>query len=291
MSDYPFSIENDILKVKIKSAGAELFSLYSKQTQMEYLWQAGEAWPKHAPVLFPIVGQLKNNAYFYEGKSFSLDRHGFARNKTFKITEQDPYHIAFDLSDNHETQSVYPFPFLLTVKYEINKNNLVITYLVKNTGSRTMLFSIGAHPAFKIPLVNGEKYDDYYLLFEKDEMPEQYLLQNGLTSQSKKKIHLDQQMLFLTKSLFNNDALVIKNLKSELITIKSKHANHGLHFTFRGYPYFGIWAAKDADFICLEPWHGIADHIDHNQELDKKEGIISLLPEKTFTCSYQMTPF
>jgi galactose mutarotase-like enzyme len=139
--------------------------------------------------------------------------------------------------------------------------------------------------------MENESYEDYFLEFNKPEFAERWKLQNGLISGEKEVVLNSTTILSLKKSLFYNDAMVFKSLKSDCISIKNKNSNHGLHFYFKGFPYFGIWAARDADFVCLEPWQGIADSIHHNRQLENKEGIINLEPGKTFSCEYSIEPF
>jgi galactose mutarotase-like enzyme len=285
------SIENDFLIVKAKEEGAELTSVFNKETNLEYIWQAGKEWAKHAPVLFPIVGQLKDNTYLYNGKSYILERHGFARNLQFTVYNLQSEKIEFILRASGETLKIFPFHFELKIIYSIDKNKLTVKYEVRNTGENKLLFSIGAHPAFKIPLSENELYEDCFLEFNKSEFAERWKLQNGLISGEKETVLNSTNILPLKKSLFHDDALVFKNLESDLISIKSKKSNHGLHFCFKGFPYFGIWAAKDADFICLEPWHGIADSVNHNRQLESKEGITNLEPGKIFNCEYSVETF
>jgi galactose mutarotase-like enzyme len=284
-------IENDFLLVKAKEEGAELTSIFNKETNLEYLWQAGNEWPKHAPVLFPIVGQLKDNFFIYEEEKYFLERHGFARNLKFSVLKSDITQTGFLLKSSDETLKIYPFEYELKIIYSIIENKLNIKYEVKNSGKRKMFFSIGAHPAFKIPLNEMESYEDYFLQFNKNEFAERWKLQGGLIADEKEIVLNNTNELHLKNSLFYNDALVFKNLSSDLITIKSKKSKHGLHFNFKAFPYFGIWAAKDAGFVCLEPWHGIADSINHNQQLENKEGIIHLEPQKTFNCEYSIETF
>jgi galactose mutarotase-like enzyme len=284
-------IENDFLVVKAKSEGAELISIFNKKTNLEYLWQTGKEWPKHAPVLFPIVGQLIGNKYLYNDQSFSLDRHGFARSQKFEVRRRQSNFMEFFLKSSDETLKVFPFHFELKIIYSIDKNKLSVKYEVKNSGIEKMLFSIGGHPAFKVPLKEDENYEDYFLEFNQNEFAERWKLQNGLIPGEKEIVLINTNKLPLKKSLFYSDALVFKHLKSDAISIKSKKSNEGLHFHFKGFPYFGIWSAKDADFVCLEPWHGIADSVNHNQQLEKKEGIINLEEQKSFSCEYSIETF
>jgi len=284
-----YTLENELLVVKIRDHGAELHSIYHKKTKLEYLWQAGPEWPKQAPVLFPVVGQLKDNTYSWQDKKYKLERHGFARNKIFKCTEEERDSIRFILTEDSETLQHFPFPFQLSIQYRISSAELTVSYEVTNTGKTTMPFSIGAHPAFKVPLHENEKYDDYVLLFEKKEILERHLLQNGLLNGRKKLQLNNEDQISLSHALFIEDALVFKKMKSEKITITSNQARRGasgITMRFSNFPYFGIWAAKGADFVCLEPWHGIADHLDHDQLIENKEGIMLLDAGKKFHCSY-----
>ncbi|MEO5569726.1 MAG: aldose 1-epimerase family protein [Bacteroidia bacterium] len=289
-------IENDFLIVKAKTAGAELTSIFNKKTNLEYLWQAEKEWTKQAPVLFPIVGQLKENSYFYDGKSYSLDRHGFARNSQFTPDSYRDHNsqfsrIEFVLKSSDKTLNNFPFQFELKIIYSVEEVKLNIKYEVKNSADNNMFFSIGAHPAFKIPLIENELYKDYFLEFNQNEFAERWKLQNGLVADEKEIVLNNTNKLPLKKSLFYDDALVFKHLKSDKISIKSEKSNHGLHFNFKGFPYFGIWAAKDAKFVCLEPWHGIADSVSHDHQLENKEGIINLEGGKTFSCEYSIEPY
>lgn len=286
-----YTIESDLLQVKIKSAGAELCSIINKQNGLDYLWQAGKEWPKHSPVLFPVVGQLKDNKYIFENKEYYLERHGFARTSIFNAGMVDKLNAEFFLNSNAETLKIYPFRFQLKIKYSISQNKLIVNYTVENKSRGSMYFSIGAHPAFKIPLIQSQAYDDYFLEFNKPENASRCILKNGLISNEQMPVLKNSNILPLTKKLFCDDALVFKNLLSDCITIKNNKSSHGLHFRFSGFPYFGIWSAKDADFICLEPWHGIADGINHNGQLKEKEGILNLDAGKKFSCVYSIEPF
>ena len=150
---------------------------------------------------------------------------------------------------------------------------------------------MGAHPAFKIPLTDKEQYDNYYLEFEKEETADRWLLKNGLIEKTAVSFFSKAKTLPLQKNIFYDDALVFKNFASNSISIKNKNNKHGLQFQFEGFPFYGIWAAKDADFVCLEPWHGIADSVNTDQQFSNKEGIIHLAPGKIFRCGYSITCF
>lgn len=288
-----FTIENQILKATIQAKGAELTSLCNKQTALEYMWNGDPAvWPRHSPVLFPIVGQLKNNTYFHHGKSYQLPRHGFARDRQFIMEEQQADSVIFLLENDEISAAVYPFSFQFRIKYTLYENTLAITYDVVNTGKDAMYFSIGAHPAFKVPLDNGLQYTDYYLEFEKPETSPRWPISAEGTIQKNEQPYLNNATkLALSKELFLQDALVFKNLASDYISLKTVKSAHGVQVFFPGFPYMGIWAAKNADFVCIEPWCGIADSVDGDQQLMHKEGINRLQPQEHFDRSWTVAVF
>ncbi len=160
------TLENEYLKIAVKSNGAELFSVRGKNNQLEYIWSGNPAvWRKTSPILFPIVGTLKNNTYLYQDKTYKLSRHGFARDSEFEIAEQNKQYAVFLLKNTAGSFENYPFAFELLIKYSLDKNLLKVTYEVKNTGTTDMYFSIGGHPAFKVPLMSDTAYEDYFLEF------------------------------------------------------------------------------------------------------------------------------
>lgn len=286
-------LENAHLKVWIKPKGAELRSLVNKNTGIEHIWDADpNYWSKSSPVLFPIVGGLKDDTYMFEGKSYSLPRHGFARDRMFDLRSQTKEKAVFRLVSDEETWVCYPFEFEFLISYELIENELKVSYQIDNKGNSKMYFSVGAHPAFSVPFADGEGYDNYFLEFESDEVLKQWpLTSEGLIDNIVTDIQLNNSIFPLTKKLFENDALVFKDLKSETILLKSKMSDNYLKFNFQGFPYFGIWAAKNANFVCLEPWCGIADGIDSNQELTEKEGINILESNAVFERTWSVELF
>jgi galactose mutarotase-like enzyme len=283
-----FQLENETLRVVIDAKGAELKSIFHKEFALEYMWNADpKYWAKSSPVLFPIVGALKTNTYFYNGKSYTLPRHGFARDKTFEVTAQQADAITFSIKSDAETLPVYPFPFALSIHYKLANDSLTVTYEVMNTGKGDMFFSIGAHPAFKVPLVQGTAYDDYKLIFEKAETaPRWPISKEGLIEREPEPLLDNTNELPLTKDLFGKDALVFKHLQSQAVRLQSDKTTHGLQFSFPNFPYLGLWAAPGADFVCIEPWCGIADSVDTDQQLEHKEGMIHLEPATAFSVQW-----
>ncbi|MGE9313887.1 aldose 1-epimerase family protein [Niabella sp. CJ426] len=271
------TIENNDISVEVATLGAELQRITGKNTGIEYMWNADHAyWAKYSPLLFPIVGTLKADTYIYEGKAYHLPRHGFAREMEFELYQQSGHMLTFRLTSNAVTLAKYPFPFELYVEYSIAGPTLSVSYRVVNTGEKPMYFSIGGHPAFKVPLFEGDTYNDYILEFNQVENAGRWLLDNGLIETGTVPLLEDADRLPLRKELFEADAIVLKQLKSTKVRLVQEQTRKGFEFDFNGFPYLGIWAAKGADFVCIEPWCGIADSVNSNQQLVEKEGINEL---------------
>lgn len=286
-----FTIENTLIKAVINAKGAELTSLVNKENQLDYMWHGDPAvWGKHSPVLFPIVGTLKNNTYIHNGQSYQLPRHGFARDKQFAVEDHTADTITFLLRSDADTLTVFPFTFEFRLRYTLFENALAVACEVVNTGREMMYFSVGAHPAFKLPLVPGTGYSDYYLQFNQTETaPRWPISPEGLIEQSPVPLLENTNRLNLNKDLFQKDALVLKGMASSIVTLGSDKTPHGLRFDYPGFPFLGIWAAKNADFICIEPWCGIADIVNASQQLNEKEGINKLVAGEVFTRTWTVT--
>ena len=285
------TLKNQSLTIKINPKGAELISIFNEEIQTEYIWSAdANFWGKSSPVLFPIVGTLKDNLYHFEGKTYHLPRHGFAREREFLIENNTDESVTFLLTHDEETLKIYPFAFEFRLKYELHESCLSVTYSVKNIDYKTIYFSVGGHPAFAVPLSVDTDYEDYYLEFNKTENFQCWgLVEGGLIADNSTNFLLNTNRLALTKELFYDDAIVFKHLQSDEVILKSDKTNRQLKFDFKGFPYLGIWAAKDANFVCIEPWCGIADSENHSQELTEKEGIIALEIDSIFERTWSVS--
>jgi len=289
-----FTLENEKLQINIAPKGAELTRIYHKENNIDYLWDAKpEVWGKHSPFLFPVVGALKENTFVYGGKNYQLSRHGFARDRAFEATEQKNDSITFSLHDDEASKAVFPFAFQFAITYRLAANKLSVTYTVHNPDNASpLLFSVGGHPAFRLPLEQGLGYDDYTLLFNKQETIGRWpISKEGLIEEKAQPLLSNTNRLPLSKGLFAKDALVLKNLQSDSVTLQSDRSPHGLQFYFPGFPFLGLWAAPGADFLCIEPWCGIADSVHHNGQLEQKEGIIQLAPTETFAVTWSVRCF
>lgn len=278
------TLTNSSLTATINPKGAELISLKSNASKREYIWEGDpDFWGKHSPVLFPIVGTLKNNQYVYQGNVYELPRHGFARDRQFELLSATQNQAIFSLKSDAESLKQYPFRFELRITYTLSANQLEIAYTVINEETHTMLFSIGAHPAFALP----ESFSSYKLAFEKEEKLCSFALENDLLSNHQSEVVMEQNVLPLSYALFEKDAMIFKQIKSRRIRLL-ENDRPLLHFDYADFPYFGIWTKTNAPFICLEPWLGYSDTVDATGNFAEKEAIQFLDPHQSFKCRFSI---
>ena len=289
-----YTIESSKLSVSIQTKGAELTSILHTDNGLEYMWNADpKFWAKTSPVLFPIVGTLKGNTYYYNGRSYNLPRHGFARDKEFSVSEHNEDSVLFSISSDEETLKIFPFQFVFDIFYKVKANELAVTYTVRNIGtSEYLYFSVGGHPAFKVPVAEGTAYADYTLVFNTKETTGRWpISKDGLIESNPEPLLNNSNIIPLSKELFLKDALVLKHLRSNSVRLQSGKTPHGLEFDFTGFPFLGLWAAPGADFICIEPWCGVADSVHTDQQLQNKEGIITLPAGEKFEVTWRVKVF
>jgi len=281
-------LENQYLKVEIETKGAQLNSVYDKVNQLEHLWQADpNIWPWHAPNLFPIVGQLIDNELLVDGHIYPMKRHGFARQSDFVLLEEEEDHATFSLPNSEHTTQVYPYKFDFQILYTLIDNALRITYKLVNHDDKTIFFSVGGHPAFRVPFYPGEKYEDYYLEFEVEQHLVTHMISaEGLFNGETQRILSPGNKLYLTRELFDKDALVFKDLTSRAVSIKSEKHDKSVTVEFPHFDYLGIWAKGSGDFVCIEPWLGCADTTGKHVDISQKEDIQSVKPGHVFEAAF-----
>lgn len=269
------SIENEFLKVSIRQQGAEMTSIFDKKTKTEHLWQADpEIWNWYAPNLFPIVGGLNNDELLIDGETFPMNRHGFVRTSEFSLVDSTEAHAKFSLPFSESTLKIYPYRFEFQVLYDLFEEDLRITYKVINQDAQTIYFSVGGHPAFKVPFAADEKYEDYYLEFESSEPLLTHLLDDkGLFNGEREPVKMDGSKIWLAKNLFDRDALVFKNITSKKVILGSKNHQQKLAVSFEDFKDLGIWAKPGTPFVCIEPWLGFTDTDRKLTDIKQKEGI------------------
>lgn len=279
-------IENEFLSVEIKTKGAELSSVKSANGR-EFMWQADpEIWARHAPVLFPIVGKLKDDEYKYDGDTYTLTQHGFARDMEFDVVKWNSSEVWFSLKSDLKTYVGYPFDFDFRVGYKLVGNSIEQTFSIQNTDEEEELpVSFGAHPAFQVDAI-----EDCVLEFDTDETESSDRVINGLRV-GEERACIDGNRIQLSNDIFNQDALIFSKLSSDAVTLKNNQGERIVRVTFPDFPFLGIWSKPKAPYVCIEPWCGIADHMDHNKEILEKEGMLTVSPQETISRTMKMEFF
>lgn len=282
-------IENEYFIADINEVGAELYSLKSKTTGIEYLWQGdSKYWTGRSPVLFPICGRLYKGKYVYRDKEYLMDIHGIAKSARFTTQVVSESEIGFTLVSSEETKTYYPFDFEFTVKYALKKYALEITYMVNNKDKKVMPFSFGAHPAFNVPF-DGGKFEDYYIEFNKDELKRIVLSDNCFYTGETENYILKNGKIRLTHDLFDNDALFFET-KTDNVKLKSCKSENYVEIIYKDMTCLGLWhmPKTDAPYVCIEPWHGIPSDEGNIDDLSIKRQMIKLKPKNTYSNLYMI---
>lgn len=284
------NLSSDVLNVAIQPFGAELQSI--QKEGVEYLWQGDpDFWARKAPVLFPIVGKLKNGTYTYQDEIYKMGGHGFARDSKFELLESEVDKAVFELKANRETLAVYPFDFRLRITYQLRDNVLNVKWEVKNLDDQDIYFGIGAHPAFNVPLVNGD-FEDYQLSISPAK-PHQFIPldpETGVLHLSQVK-EISQNVYPLSRELFQKDALIFETPEATEVSLTNRLDNRAVTITWEDMPFVGLWSPypAEAPFVCIEPWCGIADDQNTDGDITTKFGINSLARGKKFKAAYTIT--
>jgi galactose mutarotase-like enzyme len=281
-------LRNGVFAAKIAETGAELKSLARLETGTEYIWPGDPAWwTGSAPVLFPIVGGLRNGSYTHGGRRYELGNHGFARKSQFTVASETVDAVELRLSSSPETLKSYPFDFTLAVGFRLGADGIAVRYTVTNKGPDRMLFSIGSHAAFNVPFAGGA-LDDYSVVFDQEESCPRWFFDkdNCLIAGATETVIRDGRTIPLSRTLFDRGALVFKAPRSRRFGLRNGLNSHSLAVVTEGAPYLGIWAKPGAPFVCIEPWHGISDSTDADCVFAQKEGILSLQPGAFFETGY-----
>jgi galactose mutarotase-like enzyme len=287
MSEDRHTLRSGGIEATIKAHGAELCSLKDAQG-VELIWQAGAAWPRHAPLLFPIVGRLRNDELRHRGKAYPMTQHGFARDQVFEWAERSESFCSLVLRDSAATRARYPFAFRLAVHYRLQAAGLEVTLEIDNTGEEMLPASIGAHPAFNWPLVEGLPKENYSLAFSDVEVEPIRRLRDGLMRQKPEPTPIQGQTLVLTERLFDDDAMILDRLVSRSVRYA---ADRGplLEVSWEGFHQLGIWSKPGgAAFLCIEPWRGFASPSDFDGEFSDKPGVMQITPGAAEVLKYRI---
>lgn len=280
---------------KIDTKGAELISLQDG-FGVEFIWQKDpKFWNRSSPVLFPIVGNLRDDKVTIEGKIYTIPKHGFMRDQPFKIVYQSDTKAILNYSFTEETLAVYPYKFNLSMTYELNDVELLLTYTVMNLNNKPIDFCLGAHPAFNIPVNGSGEFEDYCLEFNKPEPA-------GCATFdfAKMEINVDDRKNYVTNSnkimlkyeYFNNDALIFDKLNSDIVKLYSVKSGRGVEVKYFGFDFVAFWTPikMNAPFLCIEPWCGMAVCSDEDNELTSKRGVKHLEVDEQFVCKLSIIP-
>ncbi len=272
-------IENEFLTCEINDMGAELHSLKSKENGKEYIWEGNpDIWYGQSPVLFPVIGQLNSDTYYYEGRAYHLPKHGFARKMEFTCEKCEGAKATFTLEPTAATLEMYPFEFLLRVDFELDGRALINTLSVENRSGKTMYFSIGAHPAFACKPGDIIEFEEPETIFT------ERIDKTNMLIDAKFPCLENEKEIVITKEIFEPDALILSGMKSKKLRIKGENE---VEFTFGDCPVLGIWAKPGAPYVCIEPWYGINDSHEVKKDISEKREIRSLEAGKTFAFSWK----
>lgn len=279
------SIKNQFLTVAIDTLGAELASI-KDPTGIEYLWQGDERfWKSRAPVLFPIVGGVKDDQYTLDGRSYTLMKHGFARFQEFTPELVSETQVILTLTSNPELRASYPYDFTLQLGYQLEGSSLIVDYVIRNQSGRVMYASVGAHEGYACP----EGIEEYQVAFEQTETLATTQLDGNLLTGRTKPVLTAGNVLPLKYDYFAVDALVFTALKSQAVTLSNRSGSRRITVEFPGFPSLGIWTKPGAPYICIEPWCGLPDFVDRNGDLALKRGILSIAPDQRLIRTHRIT--
>ena len=286
-----FQISNDKITIQVDSMGAELKSLKEVASGREYMWNGNpQYWKRTSPVLFPLVGGVKGGVYRVEGREYPMGQHGFARDTEFQLKSQVASEIWFTLESNEDMLTKYPYPFVLELGYELKDTTVIVKWRVKNPAKERMYFSIGGHPAFLCPIMEGTKQSDHRIRVDTKEKLVSSCLENGLVSGRTIAYKLHNGELPVTEHLFDGDALIIEHDQAHSVSLVTPDGRDYLTVEFDA-PLFGIWSppGKQAPFICIEPWYGRCDRADYEGEWKDREWMQALNAGETFAADYKVT--
>ena len=273
-----YKIENEFLTCEIDDMGAQLHSLISKENGKEYIWQGNpDIWYGQAPVLFPVIGQLINDKYFYNGVEYTMPKHGLARKLLFKVKECEGAKAVFSLESDENTLKSYPFEFEYLVTFELKGKSLVNTMTVINKTKGEMYFSIGAHPGFNCNVGDIIEFE------QTETLATERIDKENLIIPEKFPFMENEKSFVITKEIFEPDALILSDIKSEKLRIKGENE---IEFTFGKCPFLGIWAKPGAPYVCIEPWYGVNDGREVKKDISEKRGIERLDEGETFEFSW-----
>lgn len=317
-------IENEFLRVRISAKGAEMQSIEQKgagwtdasseiiaageagpadveggadaadtQAGLERLWCADPVvWGRHAPILFPLIGRLREGCYLLGGKRFDAPTHGFCRDRVFAVERLSPTAVRFTTVDDAQTREVYPFSFSFSVECALEGSAIVKTHRVENRGEGAMPFEVGGHEAYAVRLLPGERMADYFVRFEGLDCLEAFGMdERGILSLPKERIELDAGCLRRTPEQLGLDTVVLEDVPGRKVTLGCDKSDHEVTVEFPDFPYLGIWTAQgkgEPRYLCIEPWSALPDGHFASREFSEKPGVRTLASGEVAELTYRM---
>lgn len=283
------SLSSGVLTAEIDPLGAQL-SVLRDNAGRDLLWNGDAAvWAGRAPLLFPIVGMLAGGRYRLGSKVFTLPRHGFARGKRFELLESSPRAATFRLGSDESTLSIYPFHFALEVRFAVEGPTLRLTASVRNEGDDDLYASLGFHPGFRWPLPGARSRDGHVIEFpELEPAPIRRLDGDGLLTAVRHPTPVVNRRLTLADQLFKDDAVIFDALRSRFVDYGDESGPR-IRLSFPDTPYLGVWSKPNANFICIEPWQGIADPQGYTGDFKAKPGVFAVKPGGANTARIEIT--
>lgn len=289
-----FIISKGETVAKCTSVGGELVSFQKNGT--EYVWYGhSEHWSGQAPCLFPVVCRPKDDCVIIDGKTYPMKKHGFARKAAFTPVEVKPDSVTFRLSQSEETKASFPFDFDLDITHRVTEDSFTTEYKVTNRSDREMIFCIGGHPGFNCPIFEGEKFEDYSLVFDNSEGAVAHncdLDAGGYMSPDMPELdYIKDGAIDLVYDRFDFDAIVVENLPVKKVNLVNRNTGHGVRFEFDSFDAIGFWTPikMSSPFICLEPWNGLPGGTAETCEFTSKKYAKTLPAGESFVTSYTAT--
>jgi len=285
------TIQNEKIRVLISPVAAELKSI-KDSTGTEYLWQGDpKYWPGQAINLFPYIGRLTEGCYQYNGKQYDMTIHGFLPKTKMSVEAASSDSVCYILNESRDTLKIYPFPFELRINYALEDCTINVFFEVLNTGDQCMYFGIGGHPGFCVPLESGLDFEDYYLEFAEKCEPTRIGMSAACFPNDTDSLYSlkDGKILPLCHSLFDNDAIVLKDMH-HTVMLKSDKGTKSVTVTYPDMPYLGFWhtVKSDAPFICIEPWSSLPSRDGIIEDIATQPDLISLDPDEYYRNSWSI---
>ena len=285
------NIENGTLSVNISLTGAEMTSIIDLRDGCEHLWHADPTyWGRHAPILFPTVGESRDGCITAHGKTYPMGRHGFARHLAFEVVSHGKEHVRLRLTSDERTRESYPFDFIFETEHRLDGDTIHQSFLVKNSGAEPLAFQLGGHPAFSIPCGDGGEHTDHAIVLGRRGDYQRHLLtEGGLYSGEVRDFIEDGDHFVLSHELFSEDAIVFKHVGTDEAALVNTVSGKSVRIRFAGFLHVCIWSVPGASYVCIEPWIGCADNADGTNDIFRKDSAVTLAPGGHFDAAFSIS--